>query len=173
MDYTEPLKHCPSCGSMDLIRERQRLLICRNCGFHYYMNVAAAAAIFLFNPEGQALFILRARDPGKGKLGLPGGFVDPGEPLEDGLRREIREEVGLEIDPATVDFVASFPNQYPYKQVIYPAIDLYFQAFVESFDQAEALDEVDGLVVKPLVEVEMEELAFPSLRKVVRVLLDG
>jgi len=62
------------------------------------MLVVAAA---LADPEGRVL--LQARPEGKAMAGLwefPGGKVEPGEVPEHALARELREELGLEVDPS-------------------------------------------------------------------------
>jgi len=41
---------------------------------------------------------VRAREPEKGRLDLPGGFLGVGEHPVDGLAREVREELGVEIE---------------------------------------------------------------------------
>jgi 8-oxo-dGTP diphosphatase len=46
------------------------------------------------------LLIRRGRPPGKGQWSLPGGGLETGERLEDGIRREVREETGLEVRSA-------------------------------------------------------------------------
>ena len=48
--------------------------------------------------EGKALLIKRGHEPRKGEWSLPGGIVELGESLVDALRREVREETGLEVN---------------------------------------------------------------------------
>jgi 8-oxo-dGTP diphosphatase len=45
------------------------------------------------------LLVERGREPLKGYWSLPGGVLEVGELLEDAVRREVREETGLELGP--------------------------------------------------------------------------
>ena len=59
-------------------------------------RVGCGAAII---KEGKLLLVRRRRDPEAGFWGLPGGKVDPFEPVIDATAREIREELGIVIEP--------------------------------------------------------------------------
>jgi 8-oxo-dGTP diphosphatase len=48
--------------------------------------------------DGHLLMVRRAQEPARGLWSVPGGKVEPAEYLSDALRREVREETGLEID---------------------------------------------------------------------------
>ena len=48
------------------------------------------------------LLVERGREPLKGYWSLPGGVLETGERLADGLRREVREETGLDVEPLNV-----------------------------------------------------------------------
>ncbi len=51
---------------------------------------------------GNILLVERAKEPLKGYWSLPGGIVEVGEKLEDAIRREVREETSLEIEPLSM-----------------------------------------------------------------------
>jgi ADP-ribose pyrophosphatase YjhB (NUDIX family) len=48
------------------------------------------------------LLIKRAQEPSKGRWSVPGGAIELGEKIYDAVRREVREECGIEIDVARV-----------------------------------------------------------------------
>lgn len=57
----------------------------------------------IWNAQGEVLLIQRGRSPREGEWSIPGGKVETGERLQNALRREVREETGLEIE--IVDFL--------------------------------------------------------------------
>ena len=48
---------------------------------------------------GRALVVRRATEPLKGEWSVPGGMLELGEKVRDGVRREAREETGIEVEP--------------------------------------------------------------------------
>jgi len=140
---------------------------CAACGFTLFFNAASAVAAVIRREDGRVLFIRRAKDPGKGKLGMPGGFVDPGENGEAALVREVREEVGLELQD--VRYLSSHANRYLYAGVTYNTLDLFYTGRVEDPDRADALDAVESVVWLDPLTVPLEEIAFDSMRAALAV----
>jgi len=54
----------------------------------------------------RALLIRRGSEPLKGEWSIPGGMLELGEELAEGVRRELKEETGLEVEP--LEIVAAF-----------------------------------------------------------------
>jgi 8-oxo-dGTP diphosphatase len=52
--------------------------------------------------RGKILLVERGKEPLKGYWSLPGGGLETGETLEQGIIREVREETGLEVKPLRV-----------------------------------------------------------------------
>lgn len=74
------------------------------------MRVAAKAVII--NSKGEVLLLREANTykdgTNVGRYHFPGGRLDPGESYEDGLRREAKEETGLEVKPANPIYVGEW-----------------------------------------------------------------
>lgn len=159
---------CPECGSKNIQTVNGgRKWVCPDCGLDLYNNVAAAVGVIILNGRGEALFERRAKEPRKGYFAIPGGFCEPDESAEDAARRECREEVGLEV--TRLRFVATFPNTYEYKSVIYKTCDMFFIADVADADKinADAL-EVSSYEWRDVTGAEAVEkipFAFDSSRR--------
>ena len=75
--------------------------------------------------EGLVLIVRRANPPLQGEWSIPGGALDLGEKLRDGVAREVREETGLEVEvgPVLDVFDSIFPDAEGRTQYHYVLVD--------------------------------------------------
>lgn len=159
------LKYCPSCGKESLNWDGEKKWSCPECNFTLYNNVAGAVAVVI-RFENEIYLTKRSRDPKKGKLDLPGGFVDPRESAEETCKRELFEELQLEVDISNLKYLTSLPNVYQYKEIDYNTIDLFYEYNVtEKFDVNLDFSEISETVWISLKELDLEDLAFDSQKK--------
>ncbi len=160
----ELFHYCPHCGSKggDERPARGRPFCCEACGFTYYFNTASAVAVIIEDAARQVLFIRRGREPAKGMLAMAGGFTDPGETGEEATRREIREELGLEL--GDLIYLGTWPNWYQAGGFVVPVLDIFYRAGLASTTMTVDVDEVEGVEWLDPRLVSPESIAFPSMR---------
>ena len=151
---------CPRCGAV-LTSPGACPLACAACGFAYYFNPAVSAAGILLRGDGQGLFIRRGHEPGLGRLAFVGGFVDAGETPEDALRREVREEVGVDLD--AISYLGSQPNTYAYRGITYHVVDLIYVAQLAEGAAPRAIDGVEAIEWHDPLALDPARLAFASM----------
>ncbi len=95
-------------------------------------------------------------------LDFPGGFVEFDETAENALAREVREELNIEISAPV--YLASFPNNYRYADILYKTTDLFFICHVDDICSIKAMDDVADYLLLAPEEVDLERLAFASGR---------
>jgi 8-oxo-dGTP diphosphatase len=108
----KPFVFCPSCGTrLPSNRDREGGATCSNCGRSWYLNAAPTAGAVIVSDE-RALVTMRAGDPYAGKFDVPGGFLHHDEDPITGVKREVAEELGVEIDVGFEDFLQAIPHTY-------------------------------------------------------------
>ncbi len=162
---TDTFRFCPSCGGKRLSPSGEKDFACQHCGFHFFINCAAAAMALILNPAGELLVTTRKYEPGKGSLDLPGGFAEPFEGIEQTLIREIKEELNLTVTELT--YFCSCFNTYPYKTVIYPVTDMAFFCRVDDFTPLIPGDDVEAVQFTPVSKLVPETFAMASARQVI------
>ncbi len=168
MHPSTQIKFCPFCGSSAFRFDGGRKFQCESCGRTQYINTSAAVAVVIKNEKGEILLTRRAFDPGKGMLDLPGGFVDPLETVEQTVRREVKEELNLEIE--TLSYATSFPNEYLFDGMITYTADLAFIATVSDFSPLHPADDVVAVEFYAPKEIPINEIAFTSIKNILSTL---
>ena len=143
---------------------------CTACGFIYYFNPSSAVACFIRNSRGELLLVRRAKEPAKGTLDLPGGFIDMNETGEEGVAREVLEETGLKVQQAVYQF--SLPNIYIYSGFPVHTLDMFFLCTVEDISHFSAMDDVSDSFFLPLSEINPEDFGLDSIRRLKKFLSD-
>ena len=100
----KPFRFCPACGAALNDPDVEGGAHCFACNRSWYRNPAPTASCAIVR-SGRVLVTRRARDPEKGRFDAPGGFLKPGEDPVEGLKREVREELGVEIDVSVEDLI--------------------------------------------------------------------
>ena len=70
---------------------------CTHCGKEIWPSPAAAVIVAVTRNEGREILLVQSKNFKRDYMGLVAGFVETGETLEEAVRREVREETGLEI----------------------------------------------------------------------------
>lgn len=102
-------RFCPQCGAALQLQASGHRLACRGCGKLHFPRTDAAI-IVIVEHEGRCLLGRQAHwEPGR--YSTLAGFVEPGESLEDAVRREVAEESGVRVGP--VEYHSSQPWPMP------------------------------------------------------------
>jgi ADP-ribose pyrophosphatase YjhB (NUDIX family) len=151
--------YCPRCRAE--LRGDERRLECPACGFVAYPGSKPTACALCEDEQGRVLLARRAVEPFRGRWDIPGGFLDEGEHPLDGLRRELREETGLEVEP--LEFVGVWIDRYGGDSDAEATLNLYWTARVAAGDPEPADDVSELRWFAPDELPGREELAFENV----------
>jgi NAD+ diphosphatase len=102
--------HCPRCGAATRVASAGHTRVCIADGSEHYPRTDPAVIMAVVDADDRLLIGRQAAWP-EGRFSTLAGFVEPGESLEQAVRREVREEVGVEI--GEVDYLGSQPWPFP------------------------------------------------------------
>lgn len=88
-------RFCGHCATTLVHKADERALVCPNCGRVIYPNIAVAVIVGII--DGERILLSRYAAGRYRNYALIAGYVEIGEPLEDAVRREVMEEVGLNV----------------------------------------------------------------------------
>lgn len=164
MGVLDGWRFCPRCGS-DLHAAPGRVE-CPACGLVHYAHSAPTASALVLDEAGRVLLARRRYEPDAGRWDVPGGFLEEGEDPLAGLRRELREETGLEIEVGS--FVGAFTDVYGDGPGATAVLNLLWEARFAGGEPVPADDVAELAWFPPDALPADEELAFrwlaPALR---------
>lgn len=163
MHFSSLFQYCPRCGSHSFIQNNEKSKRCESCDFVLYVNASAAVAAFILNEKGEMLVCKRAKEPEKGALDLPGGFVDDNETAEEAVVREIREELNAHVTDSK--YLFSLPNKYEYSGWTIPTLDMFFTCQLDNYQNLEPSDDVEAYEFIRIDELSTEQFGLKSIKK--------
>ena len=109
MDWNRTHQYCGRCGSSTENKTDERAKVCSSCGTVSFPRMSPAIIVAVVRDK--AILLARAaRFPGA-MYSVLAGFVEPGESLEECVRREVREEAGVELN--NIRYFGSQPWPFP------------------------------------------------------------
>ena len=157
----DTLRFCPLCGASVerrvVSRDMRVYPVCRECGFVCYLHPKIVAGVVPVR-DGRILLTRRAIEPALGLWTFPGGYVDWGESVADAARREMREEVGLDLEPGGLLGIYSYSDA--------PVVIVVYHVTVPDGLEAEAdPHEVSETAYFSCEAIPWDRLAFRSTRE--------
>lgn len=165
---TDPFRFCPADGTGLSEPRPSGGVTCPLCGRSWYRNPAPAVGAVILEGN-KALVTVRAREPEKGRLDLPGGFLEPGDHPADGLVREAQEELGVELEVDGTPVLLA-PHTYGPEGVWVLAIG--FRARIANGEPTPT-DDVAGIRWLSAPDLDDADFAWEHDRRMVRTALQG
>ena len=105
---------CSRCGHATERHANHEALACTSCGRLHFPRLAPAVIVLI--ERDREMLLARSPTFPEGVYSTVAGFVEPGESLEQAVHREIREEVGVEVED--VRYFGSQPWPFPHSLMI-------------------------------------------------------
>jgi 8-oxo-dGTP diphosphatase len=115
---------------------------CSSCSFEYFANPVPAVAALIEDADGKLLLARRAEEPDAGRWDTPGGFLEEEEDALTALRRELREEAGVDVEP--LEFFGTYVDRYGGNDESTPVLNLVWTARIAG-GELEPADDVAEL----------------------------
>ncbi|QAT43793.1 NAD(+) diphosphatase [Aminipila luticellarii] len=157
-------RYCGRCGKPLIYSKTERSLICENCHITEYPKISPAIIVGIV--DGDKLLLTRYADRPYKRYALIAGFSEVGEALEDTVKREVMEEVGLKVKDITY-----------YKSQPWSFSDSLLAGFFARLDGDNTVTLADGELAegtwfsREQIPVNQEEIALTA--EMIRYFADG
>lgn len=149
---------CPKCGNK--ATQDGGVVTCKHCGHVIYIHSAATGSVFVVK-NAKVMMGKRKDDPQKGTWDIPGGFLNYGEHPEDGAKRELKEETGVDIK--LIKLLGVYMDKYMFQGETLRTLNFIYVGSIKS-GEPNPSDDVEEIkwfdIAKPIPNI-----AFPLIEK--------
>jgi len=114
VDWERTHLYCGKCGGPTEPLDGERARACPGCGMHFFPRVTPAVIVAVV--RDRKILLAQARRFPLAFYSVLAGFVEPGETFEECVRREVREEVGIEV--TNLRYFGSQPWPFPHSLMV-------------------------------------------------------
>ena len=167
IDWQLNHQHCGRCGHLTRLHDKDFAMQCDQCGLNSYPRISPAVMVLV--RRGRELLLARSPHFKPGVFSALAGFVEAGETLEQCAAREVKEEVGIDIDHLRYFSSQSWP--FPNSLMIAFFAEYAGGTITPDFDEIEAahwfdIDELPRLpepvsIARRLIEGALAEMQAP------------
>ncbi len=111
LEWKRNHQFCSHCGTATKPHATEHAMVCPACQYRQYPRVQPCIITVITRGKDEILLAKNARNTTSQMYGLIAGFVEVGETLEEAVRRETEEEVGLKLK--NIQYLASQPWPFP------------------------------------------------------------
>ena len=157
--------HCFRCGNK-LKKYSRREFTCPKCGYTHYLNPFPTTSVLIENDNNEIMLVKRKFPPKKDYWDLPGGFVDIKESGEECSRREIKEELGINLKELV--YLGSYPDKYLFQGINSDTFTLWYVAKMPN-EKIKVSDDISGYKFFKQEDIPFNKLAFVNLGKAINL----
>lgn len=151
-------QYCGQCGTRTEEKLNEYAKVCPNCGFTSYPRISPVVIVAVL--KDNQILLIQSKHFKVSFYTVISGFVEPGETLEECLRREVKEEVGIEVK--NISYFGSQPWPFPNSLML---------AFTAEYDGGEIVIDEEEIIDARWFTVD-NLLGLPSSISIARQLID-
>ena len=152
--WRERHRFCGRCGTPTVAMQAGHVLLCTNPNCRHQQFPRTDPAVIVLVTHGDHALLGRQAVWPAGRYSTIAGFVEPGESLEDAVRREVMEETGVQV--GTVEYHSSQPWPFP------SSLMLGFTAHATSTEIQQIDDELEDVRWLTREQIAAGEVALPN-----------